>query len=64
MATTSAVSEWVPPFKGLYFDNPTPVTGQTFCEVPGSDEADIEKTLDEKTLDAAHATASHGRTTR
>jgi aldehyde dehydrogenase len=59
MATTSAVSEWVPPVKGLYFDNPTPVTGQMFCEVPRSDEAYIEKTLD-----AAHATASHGRTTR
>jgi aldehyde dehydrogenase len=35
--------EWVPPVEGLYFDNPTPVTGQTFCEVPRSDEADIEK---------------------
>ena len=22
----------VPPVKGEYFDNPTPVTGQTFCE--------------------------------
>jgi acyl-CoA reductase-like NAD-dependent aldehyde dehydrogenase len=38
--------EWVPPVEGLYFDNPTPVTGQTFCEVPRSDEADIEKALD------------------
>ena len=44
--------EWVPPVDGLYFDNPTPVTGQTFCEVPRSDEADIEKALD-----AAHAAA-------
>ena len=51
--------EWVPPVKGLYFDNPTPVTGQTFCEVPRSDEADIEKVLD-----AAHAAASHTKTTR
>jgi acyl-CoA reductase-like NAD-dependent aldehyde dehydrogenase len=51
--------EWVPPVEGLYFDNPTPVTGQTFCEVPRSDEADIEKALD-----AAHAAASHARTTR
>jgi aldehyde dehydrogenase len=38
--------EWVPPVEGLYFDNPTPVTGQTFCEVPRSDEADIEKACD------------------
>ena len=44
--------EWVVPAKGLYFENPTPVTGQTFCEVARSDEADIEKALD-----AAHAAA-------
>ena len=37
---------------GRYFENPTPVTGQPFCEVPRSDEADIEKALD-----AAHAAA-------
>ena len=51
--------EWVPPVEGLYFDNPTPVTGQTFCEVPRSDEADIEKACD-----AAHAATSHARTKR
>jgi aldehyde dehydrogenase len=44
--------EWVAPAKGLYFENPTPVTGQTFCEVARSDEADIDKALD-----AAHAAA-------
>ena len=44
--------EWVAPAKGLYFENPTPVTGQTFCEVARSDESDIEKALD-----AAHAAA-------
>jgi aldehyde dehydrogenase len=44
--------EWVAPAKGLYFENPTPVTGQTFCEVARSDEADVEKALD-----AAHAAA-------
>ena len=49
----------MPPVEGLYFDNPTPVTGQTFCEVPRFDEADIEKACD-----AAHAAASHARTTR
>jgi aldehyde dehydrogenase len=44
--------EWVAPAKGLYFENPTPVTGQTFCEIARSDEADVEKALD-----AAHAAA-------
>jgi aldehyde dehydrogenase len=44
--------EWVAPAKGLYFENPTPVTGQTFCEVARSDETDVEKALD-----AAHAAA-------
>ena len=44
--------QWVPPVGGRYFENPTPVTGQTFCEVARSDEADIEKALD-----AAHAAA-------
>jgi len=44
--------EWVAPAKGLYFENPTPVTGQTFCEVARSDEADIDKALD-----AAHGAA-------
>jgi aldehyde dehydrogenase len=44
--------QWVPPTEGRYFENPTPVTGQTFCEVARSDESDIEKALD-----AAHAAA-------
>src|SRR5690349_14913349 len=44
--------QWVAPAKGRYFANPTPVTGQTFCEVARSDEADIDKALD-----AAHAAA-------
>src|ERR1700756_1263818 len=38
--------QWVAPVGGRYFENPTPVTGQTFCEVARSDEADIEKALD------------------
>src|SRR5512135_2302806 len=45
--------EWVSPVGGEYFENPTPVTGQPFCEVPRSTEADVEKALD-----AAHAAAS------
>ena len=42
--------EWVAPAAGRYFENPTPVTGQAFCEIARSDEADIDKALD-----AAHA---------
>ena len=50
--------EWVAPIGGEYFENPTPVTGQIFCEIPRSTEADIEKALD-----AAHAAApAWGRT--
>ncbi len=44
--------EWVAPVDGRYFENPTPVTGQVFCEVARSSSADIEKALD-----AAHAAA-------
>lgn len=44
--------QWVAPARGRYFENPTPVTGQTFCEVARSDEADVDKALD-----AAHAAA-------
>ena len=35
--------EWVAPVQGRYFENPTPVTGEVFCEVARSDEADIER---------------------
>jgi len=42
--------EFVPPIKGNYFENPSPVTGRTFCEIPRSTAEDIEKALD-----AAHA---------
>ena len=49
---------FVPPVNGRYFENPTPVTGEVFCEIPRSDAADIEAALD-----AAHAaSASWGRT--
>ncbi|AMO61360.1 eptc-inducible aldehyde dehydrogenase [Mycolicibacterium phlei] len=44
--------QWVAPTAGRYFENPTPVTGEVFCEVARSDESDIEKALD-----AAHAAA-------
>ncbi|WP_019972233.1 aldehyde dehydrogenase family protein, partial [Mycobacterium sp. 141] len=44
--------EWVAPVEGRYFENSSPVTGQVFCEIPRSTEADVEKALD-----AAHAAA-------
>ena len=42
--------EFVPPVKGQYFENVSPVTGRTFCEIPRSTAEDVEKALD-----AAHA---------
>ncbi len=44
--------KWVPPKKGMYFENPSPVTGNTFCEAARSTAEDIEVALD-----AAHAAA-------
>ncbi len=44
--------QWVAPTTGQYFENRSPVTGQPFCEVARSNEADVEKALD-----AAHAAA-------
>jgi len=35
-------NEWVAPVKGQYFENPTPVTGQNFCDVARSTAEDIE----------------------
>jgi aldehyde dehydrogenase len=43
-------NENVRPVKGQYFENPSPVTGQAFCEVARSTGEDIDKALD-----AAHA---------
>ncbi|MGF1425893.1 aldehyde dehydrogenase [Kitasatospora sp. LaBMicrA B282] len=49
---------WVPPVRGQYFTDPTPVTGQVICEVPRSTAEDVELALD-----AAHAAApAFGRT--
>ena len=42
--------EWVAPTKGQYFDNPSPVTGKTVCQVARGTAEDIELALD-----AAHA---------
>jgi aldehyde dehydrogenase len=44
--------EAVPPAGGQYFENPTPITGQPFCEVARGTAEDVERALD-----AAHAAA-------
>jgi aldehyde dehydrogenase len=50
--------EYVKPRSGKYFENPTPVTGQTFTEIARGDAADVELALD-----AAHGAApAWGRT--
>jgi aldehyde dehydrogenase len=50
--------KWVPPVKGQYFANTTPVTGGVLCDVPRSGAEDIELALD-----AAHAAkAAWGKT--
>jgi aldehyde dehydrogenase len=50
--------QYVAPVKGQYFENPSPQTGQTFCEVARGTADDIEAALD-----AAHAAApAWGRT--
>lgn len=50
--------DWVAPVKGNYFQNPSPVNGQIFCEVARSTSEDIESALD-----AAHsAKESWGKT--
>jgi aldehyde dehydrogenase len=50
--------EWTEPRSGNYFENPSPVNGQTFCEVARSGANDIELALD-----AAHQAApAWGRT--
>ena len=50
--------EWTEPRSGNYFENPSPVNGQTFCEVARSGADDIELALD-----AAHKAApAWGRT--
>ena len=38
--------KWVPPVKGEYFENITPVTGKTICEIPLSTTEDIDLALD------------------
>src|SRR5688500_13647156 len=50
--------EYVPPVKARYFEHPSPVTGENFCEVARGTAEDIELALD-----AAHrAAGAWGRT--
>lgn len=42
--------EWVAPVDGQYFENVSPVNGKSFCQIPRSNDKDIELALD-----AAHA---------
>ncbi|MFG1608647.1 aldehyde dehydrogenase [Actinoplanes sp. NPDC049265] len=50
--------EYVAPVKGQYFENPTPVTGETFTEIARGTADDVERALD-----AAHGAAdAWGRT--
>ena len=50
--------EFMPPVKGQYFDNVSPVNGEVFCQIPRSSAADIDLALD-----AAHRAApGWGRT--
>ncbi|USX55379.1 aldehyde dehydrogenase family protein [Lentzea sp. HUAS12] len=50
--------EYVPPAKGQYFSNPSPVTGEDFTEIARGTAEDVERALD-----AAHGAArAWGRT--
>ncbi|MDR7279183.1 acetaldehyde dehydrogenase ExaC [Catenuloplanes atrovinosus] len=50
--------EYVPPAKGQYFENPSPVNGQVFTEIARGTADDVERALD-----AAHGAApAWGRT--
>ena len=44
---------WVPPAKGQYFENRTPISGEVVCEIARSTAEDIETALD-----AAHVAAA------
>ncbi|MCK8517293.1 aldehyde dehydrogenase family protein [Methylonatrum kenyense] len=50
--------EWVAPVQGRYFENPSPVNGKPFCEIPRSTAEDIDRALD-----AAHAAKAGWGTT-
>ena len=49
--------EWVPPVRGQYFTDPTPVTGRPLCEVARSTAEDVEKALDARASSTRSPTA-------
>ncbi len=38
--------DWIAPLNGRYMENISPVNGQVFCEVPRSDQVDVDLALD------------------
>ncbi|MET8777295.1 aldehyde dehydrogenase family protein [Nocardia sp. NPDC004654] len=50
--------DWAAPIEGRYFDNPSPVDGETFCSVARSTAADIDLALES----AHHAAAAWAAT--
>src|ERR1700749_5092285 len=50
--------EYVPPASGKYFENPTPVTGQTFTEIARGTAEDVDRAV----AAAEGASAAWGRT--
>ncbi|WP_431970066.1 acetaldehyde dehydrogenase ExaC [Nocardia sp. bgisy134] len=55
--------DWAAPIEGRYFDNPSPVDGETFCSVARSSAADIDMAL-EAAHHAAEAWAATSPTVR
>ncbi|WP_068056680.1 acetaldehyde dehydrogenase ExaC [Nocardia xishanensis] len=55
--------DWATPIEGRYFDNPSPVDGETFCSVARSTAADIDMAL-EAAHHAAEAWAATSPTVR
>ncbi|MQY31142.1 aldehyde dehydrogenase [Nocardia aurantia] len=55
--------EWTAPVEGRYFENPSPVDGETICEVARSSAADIDLALDaaHRAADAWGATPANER---
>src|ERR1700755_3297320 len=50
--------EYVPPASGKYFENPTPVTGETFTEIARGTAPDVDRAV----AAAGGASAALGRT--
>ncbi len=55
--------KWTPPVDGQYFENPSPVDGQVFCEVPRSNAKDINLAV-EAAWEAAASWNKSSATTR